>query len=65
MAIPAEELAQIEGIFGVDTYFRTETIPYQQGGYFSGQSARATDRNPRSPGPTAQRNAWGTSIACS
>ena len=36
MAIPAEELAQIEGIFGVDTYFRTETIPYQQGAIFRG-----------------------------
>jgi membrane-associated protease RseP (regulator of RpoE activity) len=36
MAIPADELAQIEGIFGVDTYFRTETIPYQQGAIFRG-----------------------------
>lgn len=36
IAIPAEELAQIEGIFGVDTYFRTETIPYQQGAIFRG-----------------------------
>jgi membrane-associated protease RseP (regulator of RpoE activity) len=36
MAIPAEELAQIEGIFGIDTYFRTETIPYQQGAIFRG-----------------------------
>ena len=36
MAIPAEDLAQIEGIFGVDTYFRTETIPYQQGAIFRG-----------------------------
>jgi membrane-associated protease RseP (regulator of RpoE activity) len=36
IAIPAEELAQIEGIFGIDTYFRTETIPYQQGAIFRG-----------------------------
>ncbi len=36
IAIPSEELAQIEGIFGVDTYFRTETIPYQQGAIFRG-----------------------------
>lgn len=36
MAIPPEELVQIEGIFGIDTYFRTETIPYQQGAIFRG-----------------------------
>ena len=34
--IPAEDLAQIEGIFGIDTYFRTETIPYDQGAIFRG-----------------------------
>ncbi|WP_035985423.1 site-2 protease family protein [Leptolyngbya sp. KIOST-1] len=34
--IPAEDLAQIEGIFGLDTYFRTETIPYDQGAIFRG-----------------------------
>ncbi|WOD41104.1 site-2 protease family protein [Nodosilinea sp. E11] len=36
IAIPPEELAQIEGIFGLDTYFRTETIPYDQGAIFRG-----------------------------
>lgn len=36
MAIPAEDLRQIEGIFGIDTYFRTETIPYDQGAIFRG-----------------------------
>jgi membrane-associated protease RseP (regulator of RpoE activity) len=36
MPIPAEDLTQIEGIFGVDTYFRTETIPYQDGAIFKG-----------------------------
>ncbi|HIK44389.1 MAG TPA: site-2 protease family protein [Leptolyngbyaceae cyanobacterium M65_K2018_010] len=36
MAIPTEDLAQIEGIFGIDTYFRTETIPYDQGAIFRG-----------------------------
>ncbi|NMF83213.1 site-2 protease family protein [Nodosilinea sp. P-1105] len=36
LAIPPEDLAQIEGIFGIDTYFRTETIPYQQGAIFRG-----------------------------
>ncbi|HSM83408.1 MAG TPA: site-2 protease family protein [Nodosilinea sp.] len=36
MPIPAADLAQIEGIFGLDTYFRTETIPYDQGAIFRG-----------------------------
>lgn len=36
IAIPPEDLTQIEGIFGIDTYFRTETIPYQQGAIFRG-----------------------------
>ena len=36
VAIPAADLAQIEGIFGIDTYFRTETIPYDQGAIFRG-----------------------------
>lgn len=36
IAIPPEDLVQIEGIFGIDTYFRTETIPYQQGAIFRG-----------------------------
>ncbi|MFE4106992.1 site-2 protease family protein [Almyronema epifaneia] len=35
-AIPAAELSQIEGIFGIDTFFRTETIPYQEGAIFKG-----------------------------
>nr|WP_242024918.1 MULTISPECIES: site-2 protease family protein [unclassified Phormidium] len=36
IALPPEDLAQIEGIFGLDTYFRTETIPYDQGAIFRG-----------------------------
>ncbi|MBU6229570.1 MAG: site-2 protease family protein [Cyanobacteria bacterium REEB459] len=36
IAIPAADLAQIEGIFGLDTYFRTETIAYDQGAIFRG-----------------------------
>ncbi|NJN02245.1 MAG: site-2 protease family protein [Leptolyngbyaceae cyanobacterium RM1_1_2] len=35
-SIPAEDLAQVEGIFGIDTFFRTETIPYQEGAIFKG-----------------------------
>ena len=34
--IPAEDLAVIEGIFGVDTFFRTKTVPYQEGAIFRG-----------------------------
>lgn len=34
--IPAEDLRQIQGIFGVDTFFATETIPYQEGAVFRG-----------------------------
>lgn len=36
VAIPADDLMAIEGIFGLDTYFRTETIPYQEGAIFRG-----------------------------
>ena len=35
-AIPDEDLAQIESIFGVDTFFRTETVPYPAGVFFKG-----------------------------
>ncbi len=34
--IPAKDLAVIEGIFGIDTFFRTETVPYQEGAIFNG-----------------------------
>jgi membrane-associated protease RseP (regulator of RpoE activity) len=34
--IPAEDLQAIQGIFGIDTYFCTETIPYQEGAIFKG-----------------------------
>ncbi|MEO0395367.1 MAG: site-2 protease family protein [Cyanobacteria bacterium P01_A01_bin.137] len=35
-AIPTDDLAEIETIFGVDTFFRTETVPYQAGVFFKG-----------------------------
>ncbi|MCC5898023.1 MAG: site-2 protease family protein [Phormidium sp. BM_Day4_Bin.17] len=35
-AIPDEDLRQIQGIFGIDTFFCTETIPYQSGAIFKG-----------------------------
>jgi membrane-associated protease RseP (regulator of RpoE activity) len=34
--IPAEDLKAIQGIFGIDTFFATETIPYQNGAIFRG-----------------------------
>ncbi len=34
--IPAEDLAVIESIFGIDTFFRTQTVPYQEGAIFKG-----------------------------
>ncbi|UBF29101.1 site-2 protease family protein [Kovacikia minuta CCNUW1] len=34
--IPAEDLRAIQGIFGIDTFFATETIPYQEGAVFRG-----------------------------
>ncbi len=34
--IPAEDMAVIEGIFGIDTFFRTQTVPYQEGAIFKG-----------------------------
>lgn len=36
MPIPADDLRVIQGIFGVDTFFVTETIPYQEGAIFKG-----------------------------
>jgi len=34
--IPADDLKTIQEIFGIDTFFRTETIPYQEGAIFKG-----------------------------
>jgi membrane-associated protease RseP (regulator of RpoE activity) len=34
--IPDEDLKVIQDIFGIDTFFRTETIPYQNGAIFKG-----------------------------
>ena len=36
LPIPQEDLKQIQGIFGIDTFFVTETIPYQEGAIFKG-----------------------------
>jgi membrane-associated protease RseP (regulator of RpoE activity) len=34
--MPAEDLKVIQGIFGIDTFFATETVPYQDGAIFRG-----------------------------
>ena len=34
--IPVDDLQQIKNIFGIDTFFATETIPYQDGAIFKG-----------------------------
>ncbi len=34
--IPDEDLTALKGIFGIDTFFATETIPYQDGAIFKG-----------------------------
>ncbi len=36
MNIPDADLSGIKGIFGIDTFYATETIPYQQGAIFKG-----------------------------
>ena len=40
--IPAEDLKNIQGIFGIDTFYSTETIPYLEGVIFKG-NMRGTD----------------------
>ncbi|AZB71875.1 site-2 protease family protein [Synechococcus elongatus] len=46
--LPADDLQQIKGIFGVDTFFATETIPYQEGAIFKGNlRGEATVVQPR------------------
>ena len=34
--VPSEDLTKMKGIFGIDTFFATETIPYQDGVIFKG-----------------------------
>jgi len=34
--IPEQDITAIRGIFGIDTFFATETIPYQEGAIFKG-----------------------------
>ena len=43
--IPEEDLASIKGIFGIDTFFATETIPYQDGAIFKGNLRGDADKS--------------------
>ena len=36
LPVPLEDLKAIQGIFGIDTFYATETIPYQEGAIFKG-----------------------------
>ncbi|MEL6488396.1 MAG: site-2 protease family protein [Cyanobacteria bacterium J06621_3] len=42
--IAPEDLAVIEGIFGIDTFFRTKTVPYQEGAIFKGNLRGQPDK---------------------
>lgn len=42
--IPPEDLKAIQGIFGIDTFFATETIPYQEGAIFKGNLRGSPDQ---------------------
>ncbi len=42
--IPAEDLAVVEGIFGIDTFFRTKTVSYQEGAIFKGNLRGKPDK---------------------
>ena len=48
LTLPADDLQAIRGIFGVDTFFSTESIPYQNGAIFKGnlrgEAASVRDR---------------------
>ncbi|MBF2026803.1 MAG: site-2 protease family protein [Oscillatoriales cyanobacterium C42_A2020_001] len=41
--IPAEDLKAIQSIFSIDTFFATETIPYQEGAIFRGNLRAEAD----------------------
>jgi len=45
MGIPTEELNKIKEIFGIDTYFLTETLPYQEGAIFKGNLRGDPDKS--------------------
>ncbi|MGD1859259.1 MAG: site-2 protease family protein [Leptolyngbyaceae cyanobacterium] len=44
LTIAPEDRIALEGIFGVDTFFRTETLPYDQGAIFKGNLRTQPDQ---------------------
>ena len=44
LPIPEEDLTKIKGIFGIDTFFATETISYQDGAIFKGNLRKEADK---------------------
>ncbi|MEM6838520.1 MAG: site-2 protease family protein, partial [Cyanobacteria bacterium P01_C01_bin.120] len=44
LTIAPEDRTALEGIFGVDTFFRTETLPYDQGAIFKGNLRTQPDQ---------------------
>ena len=42
--IPLEDLAVMEGFFGIDTFFRTKTVPFQEGAVFKGNLRGEPDK---------------------
>ncbi len=42
--IPTEDLQKVKDIFGIDTFFATETIPYQEGAIFKGNLRGDTEQ---------------------
>lgn len=45
LPIPEEDLKTIKSIFGIDTFFATETIPYQEGAIFRGNLRGETEES--------------------
>ncbi|MEB3342487.1 site-2 protease family protein [Okeania sp.] len=44
LPIPTQDLQKIKDIFGIDTFFATETIPYQEGAIFKGNLRGASEQ---------------------
>jgi len=44
LQVPEEDIKLIQGIFGIDTFFATETISYQEGLIFKGNLRREPDK---------------------
>ncbi|NJK41187.1 MAG: site-2 protease family protein [Acaryochloridaceae cyanobacterium SU_2_1] len=43
LSMPSEDLQAVQGLFGIDTFFVTETIPYQDGAIFQGNLRGAAE----------------------